>query len=858
MPVTFASTPSRRQAESRLASRRRAAGDPRQTPLVWAAVATGIGGLGAIAYGVTGLPPSAPLAAAVFGLVAWLLVWRRGGEESAEALLLAAIALAACGWTGVAWRVFSTNEIGRYAPHDAEPVCLRGVVTAPPQVYPPSPPSPFRAIPSTPRTVVRVWVEQLRDGTRWSAVDGLCEVTLSGEGSHFRPGDRLLVYGQLARPSRARNPGERDAAAAARAERRLARVWTEATPCVLVEEAGSPSPLDNARKAASDAVDRRVAAAANPVVRAMVLGDRSSASNQTIEAFRRTGVLHVLVVSGLHVGIVAAILPLLAAAGLMPRRTAWAGALVVVAGYAVLVGGRPPAARAAVVAAGVCVATLSGRRAIGANSLAGAAVFVFCVAPGAWVSAGTRLSFLATAVLMGVAWAARQRAARPTPPLERLIHAATPAWRHAAKRFGRSCVWAVGATAAVQVATWPLVASEFHLVSPAAGPLALVITPLAPLVVGGGMAAVALDAIAGLGPLADAAGWLAGVAAIGLDRAVGAAAELPGAGFYTAGPAVWWAGLSSLWLGLVAAVLCYVPRRRGLLWRSGLALAALGVGPLVWRVATRPDAVRCTVLAVGHGASTLLEFPDGRNQLVDAGALGEPDRVADTIARSLWARGVTRLDGVLLTHADLDHYNALPGLLDRLPIDTVWTTPMMFEPSFVEEASTAPAALQTVLQAHGTPIRELVFGDRLPIGDALLEVLHPDEIGVFDTDNANSLVIGVVYQGRRLLLPGDLEGAGIERLLAQEPYDCDVLLAPHHGSERSDPPGLADWSTPEVVAISSGAPTRKAAADAYQTRDALVLNTHTAGQLQIELRSDRVRVYPHLGNVGEPAKNLSD
>src|SRR6187402_1839882 len=71
-------------------------------------------------------------------------------------------------------------------------------------------------------------------------------------------------------------------------------------------------------------------------------------------------------------------------------------------------------------------------------------------------------------------------------------------------------------------------------------------------------------------------------------------------------------------------------------------------------------------------------------------------------------------------------------------------------------------------------------------------------------DNANSLTLAVEYGGLRILLPGDLESPGLEDLMAEEPYDCDILLAPHHGSRRSDPPGFAAWSRPEWVVISGG------------------------------------------------------
>src|SRR5690606_14621425 len=104
--------------------------------------------------------------------------------------------------------------------------------------------------------------------------------------------------------------------------------------------------------------------------------------------------------------------------------------------------------------------------------------------------------------------------------------------------------------------------------------------------------------------------------------------------------------------------------------------------------------------------------------------------------------------------------------------------------------------------------------------------LYPDRLGSFGSDNSNSLVLAVEHEGLRTLLPGDLESPGLDSLLADTPYDCHILLAPHHGSSRSDPPGFAAWSTPECVVI-SGAPQfsdpavattyRRSGADVYST-----------------------------------------
>ena len=96
-----------------------------------------------------------------------------------------------------------------------------------------------------------------------------------------------------------------------------------------------------------------------------------------------------------------------------------------------------------------------------------------------------------------------------------------------------------------------------------------------------------------------------------------------------------------------------------------------------------------------------------------------------------------------------------------------------------------------------------------------LDVLHPPRDGVIGSDNANSITLAVEYAGRRVSVAGrSWNRPGLEDVMAELPYDCDVLLAPHHGSRQSDPPGFAAWSTPEWVVISGGGRRRCAAGGA--------------------------------------------
>jgi competence protein ComEC len=243
--------------------------------------------------------------------------------------------------------------------------------------------------------------------------------------------------------------------------------------------------------------------------------------------------------------------------------------------------------------------------------------------------------------------------------------------------------------------------------------------------------------------------------------------------------------------------------------------------------------LECTFLSVDHGTSVVLRTPEGHTILYDAGQLGSPTGAARSIAGALWAEGVMRLDAVIVSHADIDHYNALPELLEQFSVDTIYVSPLMFR-----EDAEPLNILRAAIQRSGAELRELSAGDRLNFGQStVISVLHPPAAGVPGSDNAQSLVVVVECRGRRVLLPGDLESPGTESLLVRPEVDCDVLLAPHHGSLRSNPPGISAWCRPEWVVISGGhtSDAGGSVAGAYQATGARVFHTARDGAVRFVL-----------------------
>jgi competence protein ComEC len=278
-------------------------------------------------------------------------------------------------------------------------------------------------------------------------------------------------------------------------------------------------------------------------------------------------------------------------------------------------------------------------------------------------------------------------------------------------------------------------------------------------------------------------------------------------------------------------------------WRRRAALLSawviVGLLPVL-RTADETPVLNCHFLSVGHGCAVLVELPDGRRLLYDAGQLGLPSAAARTIAETLWFHGVTHLDAVVISHADVDHYCALPHLMERFSIGHAYISPRMFK----DNDPDAVRALDRALREQGVPREIIHASDRLLVGDDVqVEVLHPGSTGVEGSDNANSVVLAITFQGRRILLTGDLEPPGLGALLNDAPLDCDVLMAPHHGSGGSDPPGLIEWCSPETVVVSgSRRDVSPAVTRAYSARGAKVFHTALDGAVTVTLSNGDVRV----------------
>jgi competence protein ComEC len=578
------------------------------------------------------------------------------------------------------------------------------------------------------------------------------------------------------------------------------------------------------------------------VLRAMLLGDRSFLDSQQVEAFRDTGVYHVLVLAGLHVGILAAALLWIGRKLRLPVGARTYLTLAALACYVGVVEDRPPIVRAALMAAAYLLARILFRRTHPLNAVGIAALLILLFRPSELADASFLLSFLAALLICGIAapWLARTTepylraldhlgdvtrdgAFLPRVAQFRLDARAAADWlsgrlpgsasRQAQAIVAVPCravlrVWELVVISAVlQIGMIPAMAQYFHLVSLAAFganfPAVLltgIIVPLGFFVLGAGSIANPLGHLA-----ASALSNLVGL----LLWVVDSFAQLPRASFRIPSPP-----LVVTVAFFAAAVLCAVAVLTGTRWAYRITGAVVLVIALL--IAIHPFApslnrgrLEVTVLDVGQGDSIFVAFPDGHTMLVDGGGLpggayihgSRPgiDVGEDVVSPYLWSRGLKRIDVVALTHGHEDHYGGLASVLRNFKVGEVWV-------GHDPQSAAGYRALLAEVHALQLPLVHRVRGDSFDWGGVHVSFLWPaDDSPVKTASNNDSLVMRLEDGSETMLLTGDIE-TPVERTLTADgdTLSADFLKVPHHGSKTSSTQGLLDAVRPRFAVISVG------------------------------------------------------
>lgn len=805
--------------------------------IIWLAVCVGICGDRFAAC-------KSPLLWCGLALATWLMWWitYRFRWLHAHIPLLMAIASVMAGWHHVHWRRFPSDHIAMDAIACEKPklVALRAEVTSCPEWNALPSPNLLATVPEGVKTTFQARVTQVRHRDQWIPASGKMAVRVNGHVLGVDVGDSVRLFGQLTTPAGDRNPGQHDDRIRGRTERIICSLnvpYPDAITRLKEATPGLATWIGRLRSRGLSQLDKFVGKKRGVLAGALLLGARDRLGPDRTEVFFRTGTIHLLAISGLHVGILAWAFFLVARTS-SARSTSLATLAGLTVIYCLLTGMRPPVLRAAILVQVACIGLVWRRTVLAYNALAAAAIVVLILQPAALFRPGAQLSFLAVGTLI---WLNLNRRVAEPDPLDRLIRRSRPWYRKAGAFLVERVSQLASAGGAIWLVTLPLVMYSFHLVSPIslllnvvlAAPVAIaLLSGFGVLLTGNSLKPVA----AVFGMICDGSLWF-------VEWAAQCAYELPAAYFWVGGPSVHWCLVFYFGLALLAFVPLARPTR---MWSLALFMLWLAIpvsGQVISRIGWNSTELRCTFLAVGHGTCVVMELPQDRVLLYDCGRMGIPKPGVRLVSEYLWHRGIAHIDAVVLSHADADHYNLLPGLMERFSVGQVITSHLMFQ-----SPGPAVAHVRDAIISASIPIRFLQANDRLIVGSTIVRVLHPLAEGVDGSDNANSVVLEVEHGRKKILLPGDLEMQGLEDVVAEIPRDCDVLMAPHHGSIRSSPAEFMRWCTPEYVVISGGERARRELGEAhiFAQDGTRVFHTARSGAVTVQISAGKVSVVPYL------------
>jgi competence protein ComEC len=718
---------------------------------------------------------------------------------------------------------------------------------------------------------------------------GLLRVTAAGDDVDLGRGDCIELTSRIRSIRNFNNPGAFDYRRYMAFQKVWATAYIPAEKMRVLERAaasGSAGALEEIRNRIEALIDRTRKGPHRGVLRALILGDRSRLSAELRDAFHRSGVGHLLAISGLHIGIIAgsaffALVAIFSRCEVLlwnawVKKAAAIGAFVPALLYALIAGMSPSTQRALAMVGMFLLTFLLEREQDSINTLAVAALLILVFQPTALYSVSFQLSF--TAVFFILFGLSQIRPATGVP----------------SGSFGRRLVWKLicffTVTLAATLGTLPLVMTVFQQVSLIAVLTNCVLVPLIGLVV----VPLAFLSVLLLWVFPPAATWgmrlaavLLGLGIEGIERF----ADLPFAAVDTFVPSLLetvcyyllLAGGMAMFRPLRQIDVRHAPawpertaeaaepkKRRGLRffdlrgnsrWIAVvLALAFVSgvadAGYWIYQRFYRSD-LRVTVIDVGQGSAALLQLPGGTCALADGGGFADNavfDVGARVLAPLLRRKKILTVEMLILSHPNSDHLNGLIYIADRFGVKQIWT-------NGEKHNTVGYQRLQEVLDRRN--VRATAYAD-LPrehrIAGARLELLYPP-VGFLEKKkeqawrdtNANSLVFKVGLGSVSFLFTGDITARAEKELVsvAGSRLNATVLIVPHHGSRTSSSRSFIEAVRPQYGIVSCGWQNRfgfphPEVLQRYRRQQVRIYQTGCDGAVELVTDGRRLRVSPWI------------
>ena len=679
-------------------------------------------------------------------------------------------------------------------------------------------------------------------------------------------GDRLEIEGILRRPNGQRNPGGFDYRSYLASRQVFGILQPHRDQKIVPTDRSGFPPLrwaERLRRRVESVIDEayhehRIHA---QVLKAMLLGLRSELSPDTLDAFRNSGSIHILAVSGLHIGLIATVCFLSFSLLHLPRKSTDLLTIAAVILCACLVGFRPSVFRATLMVVIFLIARIIERDRDLFNLLAFAALVLLLINPAQLWDVGFQLSFAAVAAIVYLTpkwenFVARTVGLRQTNPTVAQDSVMPPpsVWKQALWWL----IMGFGVTLSAQVGTAAIIAWHFHRLYPMGLVTGLFTVGLGTLLVSITLISVLFSLIwIPLATLFIYANhmilliFLKAIEIFGQPWGV-LKAPPPSFGFIVVYIAICFAVVHWVWV--------WMHRKKAVL--IGLTVLSIWVWDMAWH--ERGRLLDITFLDVGQGDAAFVRFPDGKTMLIDGGLDSSRIQVTKAGIKKrrgydngkqvldpfLCHEGVFGLDLLLLSHPDNDHGGGFAHILREFGVKRALGVPHQ------NLSKSTHQILHEIVDTKGIP-HELGYAGAIDLTSTVrLELLHPfneASTNLHDKDfNNDSLVLKLTYGNVRILFTGDI-GRKVELRLIEsgQNLQADILKVPHHGSKTSSSAEFLDAVRPQYAIFSLGQRNRyrfpsEMVVKRYRERGCRILRTDRLGAIRLRTDGRRCWITHHV------------